>query len=104
MTEPKKGGSTRRCLKMITVMVSRVLDGLSPSELAELTGESAVNVCRALAILEQEGWAKKLENGRWALTLLPLQLLQAFHNHFGSVQQRLGEINHNIISGARRFE
>lgn len=102
-SKPNSGMALRRGLKIVSCLVGRVFDGLSLGELAKTIDENEVYTYRALQVLQEEGWVKKLDNGCWSLTLRPLQLLQAYHNHSDATQHRLNEMNHNIINGARRF-
>ena len=46
-----------RCLAVVELLFSHVLDGMSNKALARQLGESEVNICRDLAALEKAGRA-----------------------------------------------
>lgn len=82
------------------MLTPRLHDGMSNKEIAEANKTSAVNTARDMILLEDMGWAKKMANGRWTLTTKPLALLQAYQNHFQSLQNRMTETTHNITAAA----
>ncbi|MDL2313360.1 hypothetical protein LJC36_00090 [Desulfovibrio sp. OttesenSCG-928-C14] len=103
MARENWSNTVRRSLKMIELMAGRYFDGLSNKELAEALGELPSTISRDVLVLESEGWLRKLENGRWGLTVKPLQIMQAYANHAELTGKRLSETTHNIASGARRY-
>lgn len=68
-----------RCLAVVELLFSHVLDGMSNKALARQLGESEVNICRDLAALEKAGWVQKLPSGLWALTTKPVALMRLYN-------------------------
>ena len=94
---------TARALRIIEILASRYYDGLSNKEIAQALGTSTPVAHRDIRVLEEAGWAKRLESGRWSLTTKPLQVMQAYTNHAGNIQGRMAETTHNIMAGAARI-
>lgn len=98
--EKESNAAVRRSHKIVELLAARFFDGMTNKELADAVGTSAVNVCRDLATLEAIGYARKQENGRWALTSRPLAVMQSYTNHSQNLQNRMAETSRNIFSGA----
>ncbi|WP_285908084.1 IclR family transcriptional regulator [Pseudodesulfovibrio pelocollis] len=92
--------SQRRVLRIQKVLKGRSLTGLSNGEIARALDESPANICRALAVMQDEGAVTRLETGRWALGIAILQLAQAHANEMADTQGRLLEINRRVAAGA----
>lgn len=92
--------SARRALRVLKALKGHTMTGLSNKELAVGLGENEVNICRALAELEAEGLAAKLDNGRWAHSVGLLQIAHAHTTHMASLQDRMTEINRRVAAGA----
>jgi len=92
--------SARRALRVLKALKGHTITGLANKDIAEGLGESAVNVSRALADLEAEGLATKLDNGRWAHSVTMLQIATAHTSHMASLQDRMTEINRRVAVGA----
>lgn len=88
--------ATTRTLKILEIMASHVLDGISNSELSARLKSHKANISRDLATLESAGWAHKLDNGRWALTPKPLALSRAYAQQVEASQLRLVEMQQRI--------
>ena len=95
-----KSTSARRCLRILKLLKGRVTNGLSNSEIARSLGESAPNVCRALAVLEDEGLVHKLEGGKWAHSVAMSQIAAAYNRAMDDAERELREINQRVASGA----
>ena len=93
------GSSARRCLRILKLLKGKTLDGLTNSEIAVSLGESAPNVCRALAVLEDEGLVHKLESGKWAHSVGMLQIAVAHARCMDEMERKLREINQRVLAG-----
>nr|DAI22379.1 MAG TPA: Transcriptional regulator [Caudoviricetes sp.] len=92
--------ATRRALNILRVLKGYTLSGLSNGEIAERLNESPVNVSRALALLVDEGFAVKLDNGRFALSIQVLQIATAHSNECNTSIDRIHQLNQRIAAGA----
>jgi DNA-binding IclR family transcriptional regulator len=95
--------AVRRSHKIVELLAGRFFDGLPNKELADAVRTSAANISRDMAILEQLGYARKLENGLWGLTTKPLAIMRSYENHFNKLQSRIEETERNISSAATRY-
>lgn len=104
MSADHKGFSAvRRSWRIVELLVRHFAEGMSNSEIAESLKVNRPTVTRDLTVLEEEGLVHKLDNGRWALTLKPLQLFRAFSLAHERQQSRWSESMRNIDAGARRL-
>lgn len=94
------GSSARRCLKILKLLKGKTLDGLSNTDIAKALGESAPNVCRALAVLEDEGLVHKLESGKWAHSVGMLQIAVAHARCMDEMERKLREISQRVAAGS----
>lgn len=92
--------SARRALRVLKALRGHTITGLANKDIAEGLGESPVNISRALAELEAEGLATKLDNGRWAHSVAMLQIATAHTTHMANLQDRMTEINRRVAVGA----
>lgn len=69
-----KTNQATRVLRIIDLLKGRSTSGLSNKVISESLGESPVNISRALAILMQEGFVTKLDNGFYALSIKVTQI------------------------------
>jgi len=92
--------SARRALRVLKALKGHSITGLANKDIAEGLGESPVNVSRALADLEAEGLATKLDNGRWAHSVAMLQVAHAHQAHMANLQDRMTELNRRVAVGA----
>ena len=76
---------------------------MSNREIADAVKTSAVNASRDMALLESLGYARKLDNGRWGLTIKPLAIMRTYENHFNELQSRIAEVERNISAAAVRY-
>lgn len=95
------GTSARRALRVLKALKGHALDGVANKELAEALDESPANISRALDALESEGFARKLDNGRWAHSKTMLQIAVAYYNETDTAQARLAELRQCVAAGAR---
>ena len=61
-----------RACHLLELLFRDVLEGVSVTELAQISGFAAPVVCRDLAQLEKVGWVKKLASERWSITTKPV--------------------------------
>jgi DNA-binding IclR family transcriptional regulator len=92
--------SARRVLRVLKALKGQSVHGLSNAQLAEGLGETPTNICRALSVLEDEGLVTRLETGRWAHSVVLLQIAQAHANAMSTASDRLLEINRRVAAGA----
>ena len=97
-----KLNAVARSHRIVELLAGRYFDGAANKELAEELHTIAVNISRDLAQLERIGYARKLENGRWALTAKPLAVMQSFTTHYQNTQSRLAEAGRNILATSLR--
>lgn len=100
MREKESNAAVRRSHRIVKLLASRFFYGATNKELAEAIGTSAVNISRDMKTLLEIGYAAKLDNGRWALTSVPLAVMQSYTNHSQNLQNRMAETGRNILSGA----
>jgi DNA-binding IclR family transcriptional regulator len=91
-----------RSLKIVELLAGRYFDGAANKELAEALGVSRVYISRDLKQLENLGYTRKLENGRWSLTTKPLVIMQTFTTNYQNMQNRMAEASRNIMASSLR--
>lgn len=92
--------SARRALRVLIALKGHSITGISNKELAVGLRESAPNISRALAELEAEGLATKLDNGRWAHSVTMLQIAHAHTAHIANLQDRMTEMTRRVVAGS----
>ena len=103
MSAPVSNAATRRSHKIVELLAGRFFDGMSNKDLALALGTSAVNISRDITTLEEIGYVKKLENGRYGLSSRPLSIMQAYYSHYQQMHDRMSETTRNIMAGASRY-
>lgn len=93
--------SAQRVLRVWKALRGHTHTGLSNQELAAMTGESAVNISRALATLMAEDLVVRFDNGRYAHGMATLQIAQAHANHCERLNARIIETNQRIAAGSQ---
>lgn len=96
-------GQTGRCLRIIEKLCSHALDGMSNKELAAALQTSPANVSRDVDLLAGLGWAEKLENGRYAVTVKPLSIMRLYQLHIADVTARAEQFDRRIDARARQL-
>jgi len=92
-----------RALKIAETLFRAVLDGMSNKEIVNATGYSAANVCRDLQTLEEAGWARKLENGRWAVSEKPVALMKMYQLYMSDLAERGRNFDMRVTAQARQM-
>ncbi|EPB9486890.1 MULTISPECIES: helix-turn-helix domain-containing protein [Citrobacter] len=101
MSKANVSSSGSRILKVIKALRGHALNGVSNGELASALSESPASINRALNTLIEEGFAIKLDNGRYAPSVQLLQIAMAHSNEMARAQDRINEINQRVMSGSR---
>lgn len=95
----EKLNSTQRALRILKALKGRTMYGLSNKELCEAIEETPVNVSRATAILEGEGFLRKLPTGNWTLSFAMLNLAVAYEQDMQAIHERVNEVRQRVASG-----
>lgn len=98
-----KNAAAARCLRILAVLPSHVLTGISNKALAEQLQTSPVNISRALKTLEREGFAETLENGLWGPTIKLLSLCMAYSLQSETQKKRREEVQQRTLSRAQTY-
>ena len=101
-TIKEKNAAVRRSHRIHELLMTRFFYGATNKELAAALGTSPVNIHRDLETLEEMGYARKTEEGRFEATTKALQIYRAFTIHYENQQSRLSETARTIEAGGRR--
>jgi DNA-binding IclR family transcriptional regulator len=99
-TTGRTSNSGTRVLRVMAALRGHTLSGISNGELAKSLGETAPTINRCMNTLIAEGFAQKLDNGNFCLSVKLLQIAQAHSTEFARMQDRMGEINQRVLAGA----
>ena len=91
--------SGARCLRVIKALRGQTLGGLSNSDIAKAVGIPASAVTRTLI---SEGFAIKLDTGRFALSVAVLQIAQAHADEMSRASNRIHELNQRVAAGSHQ--
>ncbi|EUB82808.1 helix-turn-helix domain-containing protein [Pseudomonas sp. GM30] len=97
----RTASSAGRVLRVLKALKGHTVTGLSNAELAQIAGDSPSNVTRAMQVLIEEGLAVKLDNGRFAHSIVMLQIAQAHVEHMAGVNRRMNEITQRVAAGSQ---
>lgn len=100
-----KGRTTDSGAKVLRVLIAlrgHTLNGLSNSELAKNLSESPSTINRCLNTLIEAGLAIKLESGRYAHSVMLLQIATAHANEMNRAQTRIDEITQRVLAGSHQ--
>lgn len=84
--------SAEKVLTTLKALRGHTLTGVSVSELAKSTGESQSQVCRYLATLVGQGFARQDDNGLYYLSVAFVQFATAHQKEMELAQARINEI------------
>ena len=87
-------------LRVMAALKGRTLTGVSNTELAKALGKSPSVINRATNTLIAEGFAIRLESGRFAPSIMLLQIAQAHANEMAKAKGRIEEIEQRVHAGA----
>lgn len=92
--------SLARGLRVIRALRGQTLTGVSNGELARALGESPATINRCINTLIAEGFAMRLENGRFALSVSLLQIAQAHADEISRATNRIHELSQRVAAGS----
>ena len=84
----EKLNGTRRALRIIKALKGKSTSGVSNKALAEALDESPVNI----AILVDEGFVTRLDNGLYALSIQLTQIAMSHLSEIDKAQSRLDQL------------
>lgn len=93
--------SAIRVLRILKALKGHTLGGIRNADLSVMTDESPAFVTRAIDTLIAEGFAERLEDGRFAPSIALLQIAQAHAREMASATDRINEISARISAGSR---
>jgi len=93
--------SGAKVLRVLIALRGHVLTGLSNGELSKHLGESPSTVNRCLNTLIESGLAIKLDSGRYAHSVMMLQIATAYTNEMSRAQSRIDEITQRVLAGSQ---
>ena len=96
----EKLNTTQRALRILKALKGRSLTGLTNKELCEAVGETPVNITRAIAFLETEGFVQKLETGAYGLSFQLLQIAVSHEAEMQKASERLAQVRARVQAGA----
>jgi DNA-binding IclR family transcriptional regulator len=99
-TRTTESGS--RLLRVISALKGHTISGLTNGDIAKALGATPSTINRDLNTLIAEGFAIKLDSGRYALSVKLLQIAQAHANEISRAQGRIDELNQRVHAGAHR--
>lgn len=92
-----------RLLKITETLFRAVLDGMSNKELATATGYSPSNISRDMRLLCEAGWARQLDNGRWAVSEKPVALVKMYQLYMSDLAERGRNFDLRVTAQARQM-
>lgn len=92
-----------RILKITETLFRAVLDGMSNKELATATGYSPSNISRDMRLLCEAGWARQLDNGRWAVSEKPVALMKMYQLYMNDLAERGRNFDLRVTAQARQM-
>ncbi|AAP96320.1 IclR family transcriptional regulator [[Haemophilus] ducreyi] len=96
----EKLNTTQRALRILKALKGRSLTGLTNKELCEAIGETPVNVTRAIAFLEAEGFVQRLNTGAYGLSYQILQIAVSHETEMQKASERLAQVRARVQAGA----
>jgi DNA-binding IclR family transcriptional regulator len=99
----EKGRTTESGAKVLKVLIAlkgHTLTGLSNGELAKALKESPSTINRCLNTLIEAGLATQLDTGRFAHSVMLLQIAQAYAADISRTQGRIAELQQRVNAGS----
>lgn len=98
-----KNAAAARVLKILAVLPAHALTGVSNKALAQSLNTTPASISRALATLQAEGYAKRLDNGLWGPSVRFLALCMAYMQHTENIKRRAEEMQHAAFARAQHY-
>lgn len=92
--------AVRRVCRIMQVLKGHSVEGLALTEISKALEENPSTVLRTLDTLADESLVIKLDTGRWALSILMLQIAAATESEISRKSLRLTELKQRIAAGA----
>jgi DNA-binding IclR family transcriptional regulator len=92
--------SGAKVLKVLIALRGHSLTGLSNGELAKALTEAPSTINRCLNTLIVVGLAVKLDSGRYAHSVMMLQIATAYSNEMNCAQGRINELQQRVQAGS----
>lgn len=89
------GNAQTRLLAVIEALSGREVFGVRLKEVAATIGAVESTALRDLQTLEQAGWAKQDEGGKWRLGARPIQICHAFFSGLERARRQVEETELN---------
>lgn len=93
--------SATRTLNIVKTLKGHSLNGLSNQEIATALKESPSNITRAIDTLISAGMVRKLETGRFALSVQTLQIAVSHLKEMEKAKHQIDELNQRVLAGAQ---
>lgn len=100
--EARTTESAARVLRVMFAMKGHSLHGIGNGDLAKHLNLSPSTVTRLLTTMVQEGAAKKLDNGRYSLSVKVLGLSQSLWDELHNTQERMHDLKHSVLASSRQ--
>lgn len=100
MTKTRTTESGAKVLRVLGALKGHTISGMTNGDLAKALGESPSTINRIVNTMVAEGYAIKLDSGRYALSVRVLQIAQAHANEINRAQERINELNQRVHAGA----
>ena len=101
--EQNANAAAARVLRILAILPGHALTGVSNKALAQALDTSPANISRALATMEREGFAQRLDNGLWGPSVKLLALCMAYAQHTDNIKRRAEELQAQALARAQQY-
>lgn len=101
--EQNANAAAARVLRILAILPGHALTGVSNKALAQALDTSPANISRALATMEREGFAQRLDNGLWGPSVKLLALCMAYAQHTDNIKRRAEELQTQTLARAHQY-
>lgn len=99
MAEKEDNRALRRVCRILRILQGHALDGMTLSDISRALNEKAPStVLRTLEALAEESMVIKLDSGRWALSVLLMQIAASTDAEINRKTLRLNELRQRIAA------
>ena len=97
MSDDKKslGSAQMRLIDVIEALSGNEVFGIRLKEVAAAVKSGDSTVLRDLQTLEEKGWARQDDAGKWRLGTKPVQISNAFFAGLDQAKKQISETEHN---------